>query len=222
MDAIISFFKLGYLRDNPAVVWARFVQHLQLTAIAMGIALVIAVPVALLITRFRWLQGPVLTVLNVLYTIPSIALLVLLVSVPFFGLGQTTAIAVLVIYAQVILVRNMVVGLNGVDRSIVDAASGMGMNGWQRLRRVELPLAMPVIIAGIRIATVTTIGIAIIAGLVGGGGLGRLLFEGVSRSNAGGQGRIVAGALGAALLAGIANALLRFVERRTTRAIYGE
>jgi len=125
-----------------------------------------------------------------------------------------------VIYAQVILVRNIVVGLNGVDRGVVEAARGMGMSGWQRLRRVELPLAMPVIIAGIRIATVTTIGIAVVAGLVGAGGLGRLLFEGVSRSS--GQGRIVAGALGAAALAGLANVLLRFVERRTTRAVYGE
>ncbi len=222
MDAIIDFFKLGYLVNNGDVVWQRFVEHGQLTAISMLIALLLAVPLAIGITRVRRLEGPVLGVLNVLYTIPSIALLVLLVPIPFFGLGQTTAIVVLVIYAQVILVRNIVVGLNGVDRSVLEAARGMGMSDWQRLRRVELPLAMPVIVAGIRIATVTTIGIAIIAGLVGGGGLGRLLFEGIGRANVSGQGRIVAGALGAAGLAGLANGVLRVVERRTTRAIYGE
>jgi osmoprotectant transport system permease protein len=220
MDAIIRFFQLGYLVNNGDVVWQRFVEHGRLTAISMGLALLLALPLAITITRVRWLQGPVLSVLNLLYTIPSIALLVLLVSIPIFGLGETTAIVVLVIYAQVILVRNTVVGLNGVDSGVLEAARGMGMNGWQRLRRIELPLAMPVIIAGIRIATVSTIGIAIIAGLIGGGGLGRLLFEGIGRS--GGQGRIVAGALGAAALAGIANVLLRMVERRTTRAIYGE
>lgn len=220
MDAIIDKLELGYLINNPAAVWERFVQHAQLTAIALLIALAIALPLGILITRYTRLQGPVMGVLNVLYTVPSLALLVLFVQIPGFGLGPRTAITVLVIYAQVILVRNIVVGLNGVDRSVVDAARGMGMSGWQRLRRVELPLAMPVIIAGIRIATVTTIGIAVVAGLVGAGGLGRLLFEGVSRSS--GQGRIVAGALGAAVLAGLANVLLRLVERRTTRAIYGE
>jgi osmoprotectant transport system permease protein len=218
MDAIIDKLELGYLINNPGVVWERFVQHLQLTAISMGIALLIALPLGILITRYTRLQGPVIGVLNVLYTVPSLALLVLFV--PFLGLGPRTAITVLVLYAQVILVRNIVVGLNGVDRGVVEAARGMGMSGWQRLRRVELPLAMPVIIAGIRIATVTTIGIAVVAGLVGAGGLGRLLFEGVSRSS--GQGRIVAGALGAAALAGLANVLLRLVERRTTRAVYGE
>jgi osmoprotectant transport system permease protein len=222
MDAIIDTLKLGYLINNPAVVWQRFVEHLQLTAVSMGIALLIALPIGILITRYTRLQGPLLAVLNVLYTVPSIALLVLLVPIPFFGLGQRTAITVLVIYAQVILVRNIVVGLDGVDRSVVEAARGMGMSGWQRLRRVELPLAMPVIIAGIRIATVTTIGIAVVAGLVGAGGLGRLLFEGISRSNVSGQGRIVAGALGAAALAALANVLLRFVERHAARAIYGE
>lgn len=218
MDALIDTLELRYLINNPAVVWERFVQHGQLTAISMGIALLIALPLGILITRYTRLQGPVLAVLNVLYTVPSLALLVLFV--PFLGLGPRTAITVLVLYAQVILVRNIVVGLNGVDRGVVDAARGMGMSGSQRLRRVELPLAMPVIIAGIRIATVTTIGIAVVAGLVGAGGLGRLLFEGVSRSS--GQGRIVAGALGAAVLAALANVLLRLVERRTTRAIYGE
>ena len=218
MEAIIDLFKLGYLVDNFDVVWQRFVQHLQLTLYALLIALVIAVPISILITRYRRLEGPVMSVLSTLYTVPSLALLVLFV--PFLGLGPRTAITVLVIYAQVILVRNIVVGLNGVDRGVIEAARGMGMNGWQRLMRVELPLAMPVIIAGIRIATVTTIGIAVIAGLVGAGGLGRLLFEGVSRS--GGQSRIVAGAIGAAVLAGLANMILRFFERRSTRAIRGD
>lgn len=218
MDAIIDLFKLNYLVNNFDTVWERFVQHLQLTVTSLLIALVIALPLGILITRYRRLEGPMIGVLSVLYTVPSLALLVLFV--PILGLGPRTAITVLVIYAQVILVRNIVVGLNAVDRGVIEAARGMGMNGWQRLTQVEFPLAMPVIIAGIRIATVTTIGIAVVAGLVGAGGLGRLLFEGVSRS--GGQSRIVAGALGAAVLAGLANGILRFFERKSAQAIKGD
>ncbi len=217
MEELVETLKLSYLVNNYDTVGERFVEHLRLTLISLGIALLIALPIGILVTRFKRLAAPVIGFLGVLYTIPSLALLVLLI--PFVGLGTTNATIVLVTYAQIILVRNIVVGLNGVDPGVIEAARGMGMNAWQRLVRVELPLALPVILAGIRIATVTIIGIAVVAALVNAGGLGRLLFEGISRNS---ETRIVAGAIGSAVLAGIVNILFRMFERRTTRAIYGE
>ena len=217
-DTLANTFKLGYLINNFGVVAQRFNEHLQLTLIALAIALLIALPLGILVTRYKRLEGPVMGFLGVLYTIPSLSLLVLFLTIPFIGLGADNAILVLVIYAQVILVRNIVVGLNGVEASIIEAARGMGMNGWQRLWRIELPLALPVILAGVRIATVTIIGIATIAGLVGAGGLGRILFEGVARAY---DQMIVAGSIGAATLAGLANILLRMLERRAAYTIRG-
>jgi osmoprotectant transport system permease protein len=208
---------MTYLFRNFDEVAVRFGEHLRMTLIALLIAFAIALPVGILVTRVRWLQGPVLGVLQVMYTVPSLALLILLI--PFVGLGLDNAVIVLVVYAQVILVRNIVVGLNGVDRSTVEAARGMGMNAWQQLTRVELPLALPVILAGIRIAAVTLIGIGALAALINAGGLGRLLFDGVTQNN---PQKIIAGSLAAALLAGIANGLLRILERRSTRRIYGD
>lgn len=208
---------MRYIFNNFPDFWQFFVEHVSLTVQSLLIALAIALPIGILLTRVKWLEGPVLGVLGLLYTIPSLSLLVLLI--PWVGLGPDNAIIVLVIYAQIILVRNIVVGLNGVDRATVEAARGMGMNGWQRLWRVELPLALPVILAGVRIATVAIIGIATVAALIRGGGLGTLLFQGVARNS---TDRIVAGAFGAALLAGIANGLLYFAERRAQVATYGE
>ncbi|HZB95694.1 MAG TPA: ABC transporter permease [Herpetosiphonaceae bacterium] len=195
----------------------RFGQHLSMTLLALAIALLIALPLGILITRIKRLERPVMAVLGILYTIPSLALLVLLI--PIVGLGLKNAVIVLVIYAQVILVRNIVVGLNGVEPAVVEAARGMGMNGWQRLLRVEMPLALPIILAGIRIATVTIIGIGAVAALINAGGIGRILFDGVSQNN---EQKIIAGSIAAAFLAGLANALLRLAERHVTWVIYGD
>ena len=208
---------MRYLVQNWADVADRFGEHLQMTLIALAIALVIAMPLGVMITRFRRWEGPVMALLGLLYTIPSLALLVLLI--PWVGLGLDNAVIVLVIYAQVILVRNIVAGINGVEPAIVEAARGMGMSGWQRLLRIELPLALPVILAGVRIAMVTIIGIGAVAALINAGGIGRLLFDGVSTSN---PQKVVAGSIAAATLAGLANLLLRFLERRAQRAIYGD
>ena len=208
---------MRYLINNYDEVALRFGEHLRMTGIALAIALLIALPLGILITRVRRLQGPVLGVLQVMYTVPSLALLILLI--PFVGLGLDNAVIVLVVYAQVILVRNTVVGLNGVDRMVVEAARGMGMNGWQQLFRVELPLALPIIVAGIRIATVTLIGIGALAALINAGGLGRLLFDGVSQNN---PQKIIAGSVAAAVLAGMANGLLRLLERRSAQRMYGD
>ena len=148
---------------------------------------------------------------------PRLALLVLLI--PFVGLGLDNAVIVLVIYAQVILVRNIVAGLTSVERAVIEAAQGMGMSGWQQLVQVELPLALPIILAGVRIATVTIVGIGAVAALINAGGLGRLLFDGVATSH---EQKIIAGSLAAATLAGLANGLLHLLERRAARAIHGD
>jgi osmoprotectant transport system permease protein len=153
----------------------RFGEHLQLTGISLLIGLLIALPVGFGISRMRWLATPVLGVLNILYSIPGLAFLALLV--PFFGLGPTTTIVMLVIYSQTMLVRNTALGFNGIDPAILEAARGMGMSKAQTFWRVELPLAVPIIIAGMRIATLATISIATIGALVGAGGLGKLIVR---------------------------------------------
>lgn len=205
------------LREQTrAEVLERTQQHLLLTLTAMAIALLLALPLGLLVARWRRGGDTLLGVLGVLYTIPSLALLVLLI--PWLGLGFWTAIVALVVYAQLVLVRNVAVGLRGVDPAISEAARGMGMSPWQRLARVELPLALPVIIAGVRIATLSTIAIATVAALINAGGLGRTLFEGVTQGN---KDKVIVGAVAVSLLAVVADQLLRFSERRASRAARG-
>jgi osmoprotectant transport system permease protein len=205
---------MTYLIQNWRSVGSLLIEHLWLTLSALAIALVIAVPTSILLVRVPRLRGPVLGLLGVLYTIPSLSLLVLLI--PLLGLGYWPAVVTLVIYAQLVLVRNLVVGLTEIDAAILEAANGMGMNGWQRLIIVEFPLALPLMLAGLRIATLSTIGIATIAAFINAGGLGMLLFDGVRSSN---QEKIVAGAIAVSLLAFGANALLRQAERWSRRGL---
>jgi osmoprotectant transport system permease protein len=208
---------MSYLIDTFTPIAGPFVEHVELTVIALVIALAIAVPLSVLLARVRWLRGPVLGVLGVIYTIPSLSLLVLLI--PLFGLGGTPAIIALVAYAQLVLVRNTVVGLTGVDPAIVEAARGMGMSGWQRFRQVELPLALPLILAGVRLATLSIIAIGTVAALVGAGGLGTPLLIGVTTGD---TRKIIAGSIAVAVLAFGANTILRILERRAALKIYGE
>ncbi len=198
---------MGYLLTNWAYVGTLLLQHLWLTGSAMAISVVIALPLGVLLARVAWLRGPVLGFLGLLYTIPSLSLLVLLI--PVLRLGYWPAVVTLVIYAQLVLVRNVVVGMVGIDPAVIEAAHGMGMNSWQRLVQVELPLALPLLLAGLRIATLSTIGIATIAAFVNAGGLGMLLFDGVRTSN---HEKIVIGAIAVSLLAIGANVLLRRAE----------
>ncbi len=198
---------------NRERILGLFAEHLQLTVLTLAIALLIAVPIGVLLTRNKAWQSPVLGVLSILYTIPSLALFVLLI--PLTGLGQDTGIIALVIYAQVILVRNIVTGLEGVPRPITEAARGMGLNPLQIFMQIELPLAMPVILAGLRVATLSTIGIGSIAALVDAGGLGRLLFDGISQNN---PQKIIAGAICVSALAIGANILIRLAEGWASRS----
>jgi len=207
---------MPYFFSNGPRLAELFGQHLYLTLVSLGLALLIGLPLGVLLHRTPPLRGPLLGLFSVLYTVPSLSLLVLLI--PFTGLSATTAIIALVIYAQLVLVRNTLAGLDGVDRAIVEAAKGMGMSSWQRLGRVELPLAAPVILAGVRVAAVSTVGIAAIAAFINAGGLGVLLFEGVRTSN---YDKIVAGAVAISLLAIAINWGLRAVERRLEVRVQG-
>ncbi|MGI8759135.1 MAG: ABC transporter permease [Acidimicrobiales bacterium] len=153
--------------------------HVELTVASVVFGLVISVPLALAARRWRRLYPPVLTTVGIAYTIPSLALFTLLL--PWTGLSRTTALIGLTSYTLLILVRNTVAGLDGVPDEVREAATAMGYRAPRRLLRVELPLAMPTIVAGVRIATVTTIGLVTVAAVIGHGGLGQLILDGLNR-----------------------------------------
>jgi osmoprotectant transport system permease protein len=201
-----------YLAAHPGIVAARLGEHVVLVLVALVIALAIALPLGVLVARRPRAGALTLGVLNAIYTIPSLALLAILVAV--FGLGTPTAIVALVAYAQMILVRNVAAGLRGVSPAALDAADGLGFTPLQRLLRVELPLALPPILGGIRIATVALIGIATVAAWIDAGGLGTLVFEGLHQDD---PDKIVAGSLAAVALALAADAGLRCAERASAR-----
>lgn len=161
-------------------VWAAFTEHLALTGIAVGVGFALALVLALVSFRWRWTYGVLAAICGVLYAIPSIALFGLLV--PALGLGLVTAEIALVSYTLLILLRNIVAGLDGVSPAVREAADGMGYEGWRRMARVDVPLAAPAILAGLRIATVTTVGLVTVTALVGEGGFGSLINDGLSRS----------------------------------------
>ena len=186
--------------------------HLGLVSAAMGIAIAIAVPLGMLIVQRPTLRNISLGTASVLQTIPSLALFGFLIPIPFIGgIGRRTAIVALVLYALLPILRNTYVGLTGIDPAVLEAAEAMGMTNAQILWRVRLPLALTVILAGIRTATVITIGIGTIAAAIGAGGLGTFIFRGVAMVN---DSVILAGAIPAALLAISADLLLGWLERR--------
>ncbi len=211
---------MGYIFDashwdltDPASIPNLLLQHLSITAVSMLIGLAIAFPLALLIARYERLYLPIIGAAGIIYTLPSLALLALLI--PFTGLSATTIIIPLVAYAQVVLIRNIVAGMRGVDPTLVEVGRAMGMSGTQVLRHVVLPLALPVIIAGIRVATVTTIGIATLAPLVGVPNLGTLIFDGIF--TAPWPDEVLAGAILVSTLAIAADLLLLGVQRALSR-----
>ncbi len=198
---------MTYLFDNPDRVGELLLEHIQMTLIALIISLLVALPLGILISRYRWLSVPVMSVLGILYTIPSLALIILFI--PIFGLNAVSVIAALVAYAQVILVRNISSGLQSINPSIIEAAYGMGMSVWQCWWKVQVPLALPIVLAGVRIAAVVAIGIAAIGAKFNAGGLGVLLFNGIALNN---DQMIWAGALVLAVFALVVNTALRWVE----------
>ncbi len=198
---------MSYLISHPGDVLTLLLQHLRMTGIALGVAIALSVPLALLVTRLRWLAVPVLGGLGVLYTIPSLALIIFLV--PLFGLNATSVIVAMVLYTQVILVRNLTVGLAGINPAVLEAARGMGMTVAQRWWRVQVPLVLPVFLAGVRIAAVVAIAIATIGAKFNAGGLGKLLFDGIQTNR---YDKIVAGSMAVAALALTINGLLLALE----------
>jgi osmoprotectant transport system permease protein len=169
------FLRFDWIVENLDVLARRIGEHVLVTAIAVIVGLALSFALAILIRRSPRLYAPILAISGVLYAIPSIALFVLLI--PITGLSLLTAEIALISYTLVILVRNIVTGLRGVPPDVIEAANGMGYTSGQRLWRVELPLALPIIVAGLRIATVTTIGLVTIATLIGSGGLGYLIVN---------------------------------------------
>jgi osmoprotectant transport system permease protein len=187
-------------------------QHIVLVVSAMAIAIAMGVPAGILLTRRVTWRRPVLTVANVLQTIPSLALFGFLIPLPLVGgIGPRTAIVALVLYALLPIIRNTLTGILGVDPAVRESAVAMGLTARQVLRQVELPLAARTILAGIRIATVTTVGTATIAAAIGAGGLGVFIFRGVASVD---SVQILAGAIPAALIALISDGGLGWIERK--------
>ena len=193
----------NYDLTDPGSIPNLFLKHLSFVGITMLISLIIAIPVGILLARYRRLYLPVVSISGLLYTIPSIAAFALLI--PFTGLSPATAIIPLVVYNQLVLIRNTVTAINGIDPLLNEVGRAMGMKPQQVLFRVTLPLALPVIVAGIRIATVTTVGIAALAALVGQSDLGDLIFQNIV---SGDFDAVVGGAILIAFLAIAADLLL--------------
>lgn len=205
----MSFWQ--FLQLNWSELLLLIGQHVKLVLISIVVAVAIGVPVGILLTRHRALRGPVLGVANIMQTIPSLALFGFLIPLPFIGgIGTRTALVALVLYSLLPIIRNTVTGIMNVEPSVREAAVAMGMTDGQVLRQVELPLAMGVIVTGIRVATVIAVGVTTIAAAVGAGGLGVYIFRGLRQYD---NNLLLAGALSAALLALIADFSLGFVER---------
>src|SRR5580658_3818962 len=196
----------------PSEIAARTLEHLELVLIAMLLAAAIAIPAGVGLTRRPGLQGWAMGLANMMQTIPSLALFGFLIPVPLIGgIGKRTAIVALVLYALLPILRNTMVGILGVDAAVRESAVAMGMTARQILWRVELPLAARTILAGIRVAAVTTIGTATIAAAIGGGGLGVFIFRGIASVD---STQILAGAVPAALIALISDGGLGWIERK--------
>lgn len=202
---------INYFVNNLDTIFGLTIEHLQLTGTAIISSILIGVPLGIFITRHERLANPVLAIANIFQTIPSIAFFGILI--PILGIGKKTAILVLFLYALLPIIKNTYTGIKEVSPFMIDAGKGMGMTNAQILRMVELPQALSVIMAGVRIATVINIGTTTIAAYIGGGGLGDLIFKGIQMYR---NDMILAGAIPAALLAIIADKLLGYVELKLT------
>lgn len=208
---------IDFLLKYPDKIIGPFLGHLELTGITLLLSFLLAAGISLLIMKSEWLSQITVGLLGAVYAIPSLALFAILI--PFFGLGQKTAIIVLVAYNQFILVRNILAGFRAVDQALIESAVGMGMSAKQIFFSIKLPLAGPMILAGVKIAVISTIGISTIASTINAGGLGQLLFDGLRTRN---TVKIIWGSFLSALLAIVANWILTYFEQRAKRAIHGE
>jgi osmoprotectant transport system permease protein len=201
-------------RDITGEIAGLSVEHAWLVFLSVVIAIAIAAPAAVFLTRRPQVRRWTMSVVNVVQTVPSLALFGFLLPLPFIGgVGKRTAILALILYALLPVLSNTVTGILGVDRGVRESAAALGMSARQILWGVELPLAFPTILAGVRIATVTTIGTATIAAAIGGGGLGVFVFRGIAMAD---TTTILAGAVPAALMAIVADEVLGWFERRVS------
>ncbi len=202
---------LETLRSRSDLITEAFFQHIFLSFVSLAIGIAIALPIGMLVARHRRFAEPIIGITAVLQTIPSLALFGVLV--PLIGIGSKTALIALVIYALLPIVRNTYAGLTSADESIIEAGRGMGMTPNQILKKIEFPIALPVIMAGIRTATVLTVGIATLATFVGAGGLGDVIYRGLQSYN---NALVLAGALPVAMLAIAFDFLLKWIEKKVT------
>ena len=203
---------MEFLRQHGNEIGRLTFEHLWLTVFALLLACAIGLPVGVMLTRYERIAKPVIAVANIIQVIPSLALFGLLLPVPWLGENAARlAILALTGYALLPILRNTYAGIRNVDPSLIDVAEAMGMTSVQRLWMVELPLGASVILAGVRTATVTCVGVATIAAAIGAGGLGELIFRGVASVD---NALVLAGAVPAALLALVADSLLGWLEKR--------
>ena len=206
---MIAYFGRYYDRLLNALL-----EHLEIVLLTLLISIALAALITLLVYKREGVANLIVQIFGSVYSIPSLALFALLI--PITGLGEKTAILVLVVYNQFLLIRNFLAGLENVDKSIIEAAYGMGMSTIQVLTRVQIPLAAPLIIAGIRLAIISTIGIATIAATINAGGLGNLLFDGMRTMN---NYKILWGAIFCAVIALLADGILKWIENRVEKKV---
>ncbi|EKV31865.1 L-proline glycine betaine ABC transport system permease protein ProW [Caenispirillum salinarum AK4] len=207
---------VGFIADNLDLIAALTVEHVSIVGVAVGLAILTGVPIGIAITQNRKVADAVLYTAGVLITIPSIALfgvLIPILSTIGHGIGYLPAVIAVLLYSQLPIIRNTYTAINNVDPALREAARGMGMRPLERLRRVEIPLAVPVIMAGVRTAVVINIGVTAIAAYIGAGGLGTLISRGISQTD---PRQLVAGALAVSLLAIVADYALLWAQKRLT------
>ncbi|MFA1820207.1 ABC transporter permease [Virgibacillus oceani] len=211
---MVDFF--NYVQNDWNSIYAYTIEHIELVSLAIVIAILIGVPLGIYLTTNKYLAETVLQVASIILTIPSIALFGIMIPVLSIinqGIGFLPALIALVLYSQLPIIRNTYTAIQNVDPNIRDAAKGIGMTTFQRLIRVEIPNGLPLIMAGVRTATVLNIGIGAIAAFIGSGGLGVLINSGISRGN---SNMVLAGAVFVSLLALIADFILKFIQKRVT------
>jgi osmoprotectant transport system permease protein len=202
----------SFVSQNRFEIASLTAEHLWMVGIATLLAIALGVPLGILITRRPALRKPVIAFANIIQTVPSLALFGFLLPAPWIGeRAGRLAILALMLYSLLPMIRNTYAGIAGVDRSIIEAARGMGLTDWQLLFKIELPLAASVILAGIRVSVVISIGLATIAAAIGAGGLGELIFRGLAMVN---NAVILAGAIPAAIMALLADFLIGWMEKR--------
>ena len=203
----------SYVVSNPSIVANLLWEHLQMVGLSCLITVLLAVPLALLVNNYPRFSMLIMGILGIVYTIPSLALIIFFV--PILCLNARPVILAMVLYSQVILVRNLVAGLRGISPDIYEAAQGMGMNGWQQWWWVEVPLILPLFLAGVRLGAVVAIAVATIGAKFGAGGLGTLLFDGIAQTDR--YDKIWAGVISVVLLALVINTGLLLLEKLATK-----